>query len=674
VPTTDITYSVEAYALKREILIAAMISSGRRLLLDGPIQNRVRMVLCTAIVLLGLLSGCNSETAYGSWTRESQVMFWATTGYVAFIGLFLLATIWLFYRLIRKVFRIWAAPIFGPDLRVRVVSLGIAVYFFPNDFSQFINAIISFFFTILRQLPNSMIQLWLSEKAIEKYSDLDSRLASRLIFGTLYNWSTTIADAFNTSGIRGLRFGSLILLVATWTFVAHVLSLFVSPEQPLGTPARNPLLERLRTLAPNTRINIVFFTILAIGGYLSIAAIVAIPGFQEGPAPEGLSVDRLRQQLNEEILTDAEFERQFPAKLEDKDPFEQFEDSLEKAMPLAELKMTVAEKEKERRTKLEEIVGLETQLRALSAEEQRNSTIESAIITAHVAAEKAARDEQEAADRLAAREFAISEVGRFRSDRTMIRAKWEPLRTRVRSAQQKALKDAISGYEIENLSRLGSREKARHFRETQLWVRSQLDELDLSLKNARIALTTMDNAWSEWIQGALQARRNFDLLVDNTSRVISHLERLLDPSYYSETNVPIRPELGSYLGPFGFVARWLLRTESLPLALITGLMGFGLLGSACSTMVRERIRQRPGGPIVRDISGVVIRGLSAAIVVFLAVEGSLAVFVGTNVQPNPYVLLFTCLVGAVFSEDVWHWAHRKLTQSLGPTRPAKKKS
>ena len=68
--------------------------------------------------------------------------------------------------------------------------------------------------------------------------------------------------------------------------------------------------------------------------------------------------------------------------------------------------------------------------------------------------------------------------------------------------------------------------------------------------------------------------------------------------------------------------------------------------------------------LVHDLPGVVIRGLSAAIVVFLAVEGGLAIFASGMAQPNPYVLLFTCLVGAVFSEDVWDWAHKQLRGKL----------
>ena len=110
------------------------------------------------------------------------------------------------------------------------------------------------------------------------------------------------------------------------------------------------------------------------------------------------------------------------------------------------------------------------------------------------------------------------------------------------------------------------------------------------------------------------------------------------------------------------MAKWLLETESLSLALIVGMMGFGLLGSAVSTFVRETQGQqrREGEPLVADLGGVILRGVSAAIVVFLGAKGGLTVFAGNSSEPNPYVLLFTCLIGAVFSERVWDWAREKI--------------
>jgi hypothetical protein len=105
--------------------------------------------------------------------------------------------------------------------------------------------------------------------------------------------------------------------------------------------------------------------------------------------------------------------------------------------------------------------------------------------------------------------------------------------------------------------------------------------------------------------------------------------------------------------------------------MITGMLGFGLLGAAASTFVRDQLKpgsgdRKPDQPLVKDLPGVIIRGGSAAIVVFLGVMGGLAIFsVNDNPRPNAYVLLFTCLAGAVFSERVWDWADDRLREQFG---------
>jgi hypothetical protein len=121
----------------------------------------------------------------------------------------------------------------------------------------------------------------------------------------------------------------------------------------------------------------------------------------------------------------------------------------------------------------------------------------------------------------------------------------------------------------------------------------------------------------------------------------------------------VAPDPGATWGPFAVVAQWLLRTKSQALALITGMLGFGLLGAAIATFVRPPDTAGASSP-AGDAATIIIRGLAAAIVVFLAVKGGLAIVSTSEAEPNAYVLFFTCLVGAVFSEGVWKWAKTKL--------------
>jgi hypothetical protein len=100
------------------------------------------------------------------------------------------------------------------------------------------------------------------------------------------------------------------------------------------------------------------------------------------------------------------------------------------------------------------------------------------------------------------------------------------------------------------------------------------------------------------------------------------------------------------------------------------MLGFGLLGATVSTALHEQASTGSGGkakdqPIVEDLTGVFLRGFSAAIVVVLAVEGGLAIFGSSGSEPNPYVLLLTCLVAAAYSHEVWEYAHQALRERLG---------
>jgi hypothetical protein len=135
-------------------------------------------------------------------------------------------------------------------------------------------------------------------------------------------------------------------------------------------------------------------------------------------------------------------------------------------------------------------------------------------------------------------------------------------------------------------------------------------------------------------------------------------------------DIPSRQSFGEYLGIFGLATRWLLKTEQTTLVLITGLIGFGLLGAACSTVIRRVPSRKTGQPIVANLTNVVIRGASAAILVFLAVFGGLAVFSSGSVNPNPYVVLFTCLVAAVFSEHAWAWGGRQFRSQFTDPKPS----
>jgi hypothetical protein len=148
------------------------------------------------------------------------------------------------------------------------------------------------------------------------------------------------------------------------------------------------------------------------------------------------------------------------------------------------------------------------------------------------------------------------------------------------------------------------------------------------------------------------------------------------PKDYGEVCNVIKPDARDYLPPrsgptetlglFGLASAWLLKTESPELALIVGLLGFGFFGALATSFIRE-FRGTPGNelPPIGFIMPALIRGIGAAVLVFLLAKGGAAIFTKGDATPNAYAIFFACFVAAVFSEDVWLWARNRQRNELG---------
>jgi hypothetical protein len=132
------------------------------------------------------------------------------------------------------------------------------------------------------------------------------------------------------------------------------------------------------------------------------------------------------------------------------------------------------------------------------------------------------------------------------------------------------------------------------------------------------------------------------------------------PRDYVQADIPPRPSFSDTLGPVGGWTRWLLDTGQMPVVIIVGLVGFSLLGATISRAVRSAPDKPSAAMTFDDLLIVVTGGATAAMVVFLAAYGGLALLGGSGGDPNPYVVFATCLIGAVYSEDVWAWARTNL--------------
>jgi hypothetical protein len=527
--------------------------------------------------------------------------------YVFLSAVGLLVALLVALRLLRALARLLIGnrAVFGEDTRTWLISLGVALLVFPAVLPAFAGALITFIYRYFVSAPEWLFNNW-GQRMPQCYGDFAilSDCVGLVSFGFLQAWALALGDAYSAAGLSALPYHKLLLL-ATWALVAQLLAQVQVQRESEATPGRQRWLHlALGRVPAATRQNLFFFLILAVAGYLSVTSIAAIPGLQEAPSDMAeVSVEKLRQQLD---------------------------DSLQAAESDAGAQLEVNPFDK-----------LDKFLQANSAE--GNTDFQS--VESFLTYQKTARQDL---------------LGAYTSllDNTQLQ------KNEARSA-------AITVYEISSVGRKGRRERVEHFLDIAAWFRGRVSQLDGQLVACQSEIDRMNVYWQVWSDSVESQLSSGDSQLDQsfydelTLNAYASALQACRPATVPDSGPPARPALGSYLGPFGLAVGWLLRTESLSLALIVGLLGFGLLGSAISSLVREQAQPRRGGPLVEDLSRMVIRGMSAAVVVFLAVEGGLAIFASGSGEPNPYVLLFTCLVASVFSEDVWQWAHERLSENLG---------
>jgi hypothetical protein len=250
---------------------------------------------------------------------------------------------------------------------------------------------------------------------------------------------------------------------------------------------------------------------------------------------------------------------------------------------------------------------------------------------------------------------------------------WTALRQTVLSDQTRLREQAKIAFASGLDSGIGGRQIAEHYYELVVWHQGALQRVTDSLRACWSRATAFSASASE-----LHDNLNFLSQPDDRrfreSQVQDQLRRVFDNFSFARREcspaaasphdpIPRRKSFAEGLGPIGRWSGWLLETEQMPVVIIVGLVGFSLLGATVSRAVRVRQEGPNGALTLDDLLIVVAGGTTAAIVVFLAAYGGLAVLGGNSGDPNPYVLFVTCLIGAVYSEDVWTWARRRLLSS-----------
>ena len=234
---------------------------------------------------------------------------------------------------------------------------------------------------------------------------------------------------------------------------------------------------------------------------------------------------------------------------------------------------------------------------------------------------------------------------------------------------------AIQKFRTQSAGRLGARETIDHFGAIYDWFQDRRKRTEGALATCLIITNSSLRAAKSFLDTQVANRPQvgseqdwIDVTHANSLRLMSDLDsasgNCQNAQFVVRNPVPDREERGSNLKFVGRWTSWLLDTDSLPLVIIVGLVGFSLLGATISRVVRAGARRGFDGLGVDDLLIVITGGVAAALVVFLAGYGGLAVLSESQSDPNPYVVFVACLIGAIYSDDVWVTARARFRQSL----------
>ena len=516
-----------------------------------------------------------------------------------------LAVIWVLYRLFRRGVA-WLLK--GVDLQVPPIALLVSFALAATIFTTGANNLWGLVYGLVRVLfvdfPRAVVEMsYASYTCGEAMSGRDFSPGSDCFFkvgGTIANG---VQRLFANSLSYLTRVISLVQFFAAWAVLAWCIGDLVSRSESTGTS--KGLRRLVADMSAPARLRLGLGSVIVVAAYLCFCAIVAVSLFKPVEKPQVLDHKALETSLNLAKLTNTGEQKPFSLRFP------------------------------------EELSGL---------------------------------PKDPGNEKIAAAYGELTDL-------------WKRRREQVAAEQERLVQRATAGYMIENLNRVGSREQANHFLALNRWFQSSMTKLFTDLDRCREAILRV-----RWLAQTTSPGRPGAVGPDVTSMIRQEspparragstdpspggiggapiiqptpwldssdaATRALDMCQSRSADIdepPDRSDFGYTLGVVGDLSIWLLRTESMPLALITGLIGFGLFGALVSTFVRAPAGQSP----LLDIFGVVCRGVSAAIVVFLAAYSGIAIVSQTSGDPNPYVVFVTCLVGAVFGEDVWLWAKNK---------------
>lgn len=540
---------------------------------------------------------------------DQQVIFGAIISFFSLcLFLFLIANLYRFLRFVWTRLPTHALSFQGADLD-KLVATCIALIFVPS-IATYAWTTAKSLFKFVAELIGRLSGLDLNVKAICSHD-----LISCSVSGITSFLGETASNLVRVLNFEAFQIVDFVLFILLAVVIAQVINLL---RYGFATGGVTKWVQITNEWVPKEAREIIMFAgFVAFAFYLGLSALLAIPLFQDKSRSQNLTVDALDKAMEPNVIKVAEFDKIFPENLP----------------AIREIGVPVIEPK-----------------------------IEQGLVVQHGAE-------------------------MFSRTKTILQSESSELQNNWSSLRQLALSDHIrlreqaksafaSGLEVG----IGRKQTAQHYYDLFLWHQSETLKLKNGLLDCLLRASSFNNFAGqtlEEIRSRLQGAPDQDELrkvIDDLqlgstrTNIFSGIDSARNACHpvsdYERVDIPRRRSFVESLGAVGNWSGWLLVTEQMPVVIIVGLVGFSLLGATVSRAIRAR-QADPNGPSTRlsldDLAIVIAVGTTSAVVVFLAAYGGLAVLGGSSGDPNPYVLFATCLIGAVYSEDVWNWARTKST-------------
>ena len=380
------------------------------------------------------------------------------------------------------------------------------------------------------------------------------------------------------------------------------------------------------------------------GVYLILGAIATIPYLSQESAPLEEITARLSTTLDGIQRTEAQFNSRHPLDLPDADPVAELKEFAKTSAPSAGGDLALAK-----------TAGQLNSTDSKGEPRQRSVSFETAF-----------RD---------ALGWRINQLDSIRTD---ARSRWGRVRQDAWITESKLRPDLQARFASGVSFLRGSNEQTRYLNIVRESYSAELSNIDRMLDVCRNDVQRVDEfarstsrttvALVTVLRNQLRSYEDLNLDASLTTTMASALSEIdvatqaprLDEScksYTAAVFVPELPQRGQGWGPLANIFDWLLATDSLDVVVIIGMLGAGLFGSAVGTFVTATVRRRTPG-IPDGFMSHLIRSFAATMIVYLGLKTGIAFAAVGNPDPDPYLMLFLCFLGTVYSDDVWKWAKR----------------